>query len=102
MQRFLWLTDIHLDFLVPAQVDAFLDSLAAQPADGGSFGDIGEAPDVTRYLMDLDQRLRRPSYFVLGNHDFYRGGIAGVRLRIEQLCGCIRGCSGCRRRASWP
>src|SRR4051812_44396530 len=87
MQRFLWLTDIHLNFLPPAQVDAFLDALAAQAAAGVLLsGDIGEAPDVTRYLMDFDQRLRRPVYFVLGNHDFYRGSIAGVRHRIEQLC----------------
>lgn len=87
MHRFLWLTDIHLNFLEPAQVVAFLDSLAAQPAAGVLLsGDIGEAPDVTRYLTELERRLPCPIYFVLGNHDFYRGSIAAVRGRIEQLC----------------
>lgn len=87
MHRFLWLTDIHLNFLEPALVDAFLDALAARPADGVFLsGDIGEAPDVTRYLTDLAARLQCPVYFVLGNHDFYYGSIAEVRQSIEQLC----------------
>ncbi len=87
MHRLLWLTDIHLNFLEPAQVEAFLDTLAATPAAGVLIsGDIGEAPDVTQHLMDIGRRLNCPIYFVLGNHDFYRSSIAEVRRRIEQVC----------------
>jgi predicted phosphodiesterase len=91
MARFLWLTDIHLNFLEPALVEAFLDALTARPADGVFLsGDIGEAPDVTRYLGAIEARLQCPLYFVLGNHDFYYGSMAEVRQDIEQLCAAHR------------
>jgi Icc protein len=49
-------------------------------------GDIGEAPDVEEHLEYLEARLGLPLYFVLGNHDFYRGGIARIRAAIGTLC----------------
>ncbi|OWK42137.1 hypothetical protein FRUB_04215 [Fimbriiglobus ruber] len=49
-------------------------------------GDIGEANDVAIFLNNIEQRVERPVYFVLGNHDFYRGSIAGVREKIRSLC----------------
>ena len=42
-------------------------------------GDIGEADSVTRFLAEIESELQMPIYFVLGNHDFYRGSIAAVR-----------------------
>jgi 3',5'-cyclic AMP phosphodiesterase CpdA len=87
MKRFLWITDIHLNFVDQAGVANFLSELAAVPADGVLLsGDIAEAPDVALYLNALDSALARPTCFVLGNHDFYRGTIAGVRQKIEALC----------------
>lgn len=49
-------------------------------------GDIGEAHDVASHLNAIDDAARRPVYFVLGNHDFYRGSIATVRKTVQQLC----------------
>jgi hypothetical protein len=87
MRRFVWITDIHLNFLARAGVEAFYAELAAVQADGVLLsGDIGEAPDVLHYLNELDTRLGRPIYFVLGNHDFYRGSIGVVRQKIKALC----------------
>ncbi len=87
MKRFLWITDLHLNFVGQAGVAKFFAELAAVEADGILLsGDIGEAPNVTLYLNALDNALGRPLYFVLGNHDFYRGIIAGVRRKIEALC----------------
>ena len=37
-------------------------------------------------ISAIDNALQRPVYFVLGNHDFYRGSIAGVRESVRQLC----------------
>jgi hypothetical protein len=37
-------------------------------------------------LQLIEQRLRRPIYFVLGNHDFYGGSISGVRQNVADLC----------------
>jgi predicted phosphohydrolase len=49
-------------------------------------GDIGEAPDLVQHLETLAGGVPGPIYFVLGNHDFYRGSIASVRRQMEALC----------------
>lgn len=65
MKRLVWITDIHLNFLSPAGVDAFCDRVAnAQPEAVLVGGDIGEATDVEKYLQLLAARLERPLYFV--------------------------------------
>jgi len=82
-----WLTDIHLNFLREAALDAFLEMLSGTEADSFVItGDIGEAHDVARYLNAIDNAVQRPVCFVLGNHDFYRGSIAAVRKTVQQLC----------------
>src|SRR5262249_42453391 len=82
-----WLTDLHLNFLREPAQEAFLSSLVDTAADAFLLGgDIGEAPNVARYLNALDNTLQRPIYLVLGNHDFYKGSIAGVRAEVRQLC----------------
>ena len=47
-------------------------------------GDIGEAHDVAAHLRAFAEL--GPVYFVLGNHDFYRGSIAGVRAVVRETC----------------
>jgi len=37
-------------------------------------------------LNALVHRLQRPIFFVLGNHDFYRGSIVTVREAVRHLC----------------
>ena len=87
MKRIAWLTDIHLNFVTSEDIAQFLARVNDEDPDlllvGG---DIGEAADVTRYLAMLDDELRRPIYFVLGNHDFYFGSIARVRDQVRALC----------------
>src|SRR6185369_7985198 len=48
-------------------------------------GDIAEAEDIELWLLFLEEWLQRPIYFVLGNHDYYRGSIIQVRSRVEKL-----------------
>jgi 3',5'-cyclic AMP phosphodiesterase CpdA len=85
--RLAWLTDIHLNFLRPAQLEAFCDGLlSAGPEALLITGDISEAPQLEGHLRLLEERLARPIYFVLGNHDYYRGSIAEVRERVRALC----------------
>jgi 3',5'-cyclic-AMP phosphodiesterase len=82
-----WITDPHLNFLDQNGVHAFCSELARQPTDAYLItGDLGEAPNVAVYLEILDFHLARPIYFVLGNHDFYRGSIARVREQINDVC----------------
>jgi predicted phosphohydrolase len=82
-----WLTDIHLNFLDPPALAAFEDRLQQAAPDAVLLGgDIGEAPNVSIYLRRLAATVPCPVYFVLGNHDFYRGSITGVRHEVAQLC----------------
>ncbi len=75
-----WATDIHLDFLDPEQADAFFGRAAAAEADAWLVaGDIAEADSVADALGALAARVKRPVYFVLGNHDFYGSSIEAVR-----------------------
>lgn len=87
MKRLAWITDIHLNFVQPSRVESFLQSLSETAVDAVLLsGDIGEANDVVLHLANLTNRLDCPIYFVLGNHDFYRGTMAGVRQKVRALC----------------
>ena len=87
MMRLAWLTDIHLNFVRPPALEAFLDALAATEADAFVIsGDVAEANDVAVHLHGIAERVWRPVHFVLGNHDFYRGSISGVREKVRALC----------------
>jgi Icc protein len=85
-----WITDIHLNFVLPDVLDAFVAEIsAAAPEAVLLSGDIAEAPDVAWRLNDLETRLECPILFVLGNHDFYRGAFAGVREKMKSLCSAV-------------
>ena len=85
-----WLTDIHLNFVKPDSRDAFFDGLSVAAPDAIVIsGDIAEAPEIALSLNDLEARLACPIYFVLGNHDFYRGSFAGVRQKVWALCSAV-------------
>src|SRR4030042_726772 len=82
----IWLNDIHLEFLGNPEIESFVRSLADNKADGVLIaGDIAQAHTVSTYLSRLQHALAVPIYFVLGNHDFYHGSIAGVRSAITAL-----------------
>ena len=81
-----WATDIHLDFLDAAGIEAFTTLLEKSAADAFLIGgDIAKARSVERHLRSLEARLLRPVYFVLGNHDFYVGSISKVRDAMREL-----------------
>ena len=87
MNSLAWITDPHLNFLDQDALNIFCTGLAEQKAEAFLItGDIGEAPNVAVYLNILDSQLNRSIYFVLGNHDFYRGSISSVRAKIKDLC----------------
>ena len=87
MKRLVWLTDVHLDFVDGPSRQAFYEAVRAQqPAAVLLGGDIAEAPTVADLLRELDDALQTPIHFVLGNHDFYHGSIAGVRQQMQALC----------------
>jgi Icc protein len=84
--RIAWLTDLHLNFVSSREIARFLGCVLDDEPDVVLIsGDIGEASSVIGYLERIGQHLKRPVYFVLGNHDFYRGSIQGVRAAIRDF-----------------
>ncbi|MFH1919482.1 MAG: metallophosphoesterase [Planctomycetota bacterium] len=86
MKRLAWLTDVHLNFLDDVDRRQFAESLAGESFDAVVIsGDIAESPDVCEHLREMADVVRRPIYFVLGNHDFYRGSIERTRHEVTEL-----------------
>lgn len=90
-----WLSDLHLNFVrdpatgtLDDEYFSFIKSIRDAAADAVVIsGDIAEAPDLEAWLQRLgDDVPRVPVYFVLGNHDFYRGSIVRRREEIRQFC----------------
>lgn len=93
--RLAWLSDVHLNFVrdpATGTLDddyfTFIESVKAAAADGVVIsGDIAEAPDLEEWLLRLGAGIPDiPIYFVLGNHDFYRGSIVRRREQIRIFC----------------
>jgi Icc protein len=82
-----WLTDLHLDFFDDEQdVVGFCDRVALSDADAILIGgDIATAATLERHLGFIETSLKRPIYFVLGNHDFYGSSIEAVRAAVRDL-----------------
>lgn len=87
-KRVAWVTDIHLNFMSGKETEGFCRTiLLAEPDAVLIGGDIGEASDIGCYLRILEEKLQMPIYFVLGNHDYYRGSIHIVREHVRELAG---------------
>ncbi len=93
--RLAWLSDIHLNFVRDEISGEFEEAyfnccqeIARSSADAILIsGDIAEAPDLEEYLERFSQDAPKlPIYFVLGNHDFYRGSIIRQRSSIRSFC----------------
>ena len=81
-----WLTDIHLNFLEQTRRQLFYKNIIKKLPDGILIsGDIAEAPSASDILIEMEKALSLPIYFVLGNHDYYRGQIEAVRQSIISL-----------------
>ncbi len=81
-----WLTDIHLNFLDREMRMNFYQKILKSSGDKILItGDIAEAPSVADMLREMASIVNKPIYFVLGNHDYYRGQIDEVRKEITDL-----------------
>ena len=92
MKDLAWCTDIHLDFLDRSEEDGRIErELVAPILDSNCSGvmitgDISISETLCQHLALLDGLIKKPIYFVLGNHDFYGGSFSGVRSAIADLC----------------
>lgn len=84
--KFVWLTDIHINFLNEDAREQFYQKIIDANCDCVLItGDIAEADCVVDLLAEMQNRINKPIYFVLGNHDYYRGQINAVREAVTQL-----------------
>ena len=54
-------------------------------------GDFATAASLPRWLRAYRRMTDRPLYFILGNHDFWGGGVAEVREEVRRLSADIDG-----------
>ena len=86
MPCYAWLTDPHFNFLSQKKVIEFFLTLDCENLDGVFItGDISTGTQVARHLKQLSQIFRKPIYFVLGNHDFYRSSFSLVENQMVGL-----------------
>ena len=85
--RLAWLTDVHLNFLKDADRRRFWQTVREQADAFVISGDIAESPNIVDILQEMVEILRKRVYFVLGNHDFYRGSIGKTRVEVARLAG---------------
>lgn len=86
MKKLIWLTDIHLNFLEEEERAIFYDEILKSKGDAVLItGDIAEAPTVVELLSEMAAHIKKPIYFVVGNHDYYRGKISEVREALTTL-----------------
>ncbi|MBI2791142.1 MAG: metallophosphoesterase [Gammaproteobacteria bacterium] len=83
--KFAWLTDIHLNFLYEDKRKQYYDEINRNCDAIVISGDIAEAKSVTNILQEMAHHIKKPIYFVLGNHDFYHGQINDVRDSMRLL-----------------
>lgn len=83
--KFAWVTDPHLNFLDRYRRQEFYETLF--PYNGVLItGDIAEADSVCNIIREMYLEIKKPIYFVLGNHDFYKGDVSSVKANINALC----------------
>ncbi len=84
--QYAWLTDIHLNFIDDVARQKFYQEIVNTGCDGVLIsGDIAEAPCLVDILNEMMRYIDKPIYFVLGNHDYYRGQIQEVHDAMTAL-----------------
>lgn len=84
--RLAWATDVHLNFVDEQGVDAFIGAIEKLGATALILsGDIGEAENADYFLTRIGDGVAIPTYFVLGNHDFYGGTFKETRHKVKKL-----------------
>ena len=86
-----WATDIHLDHAGESARWRFCLAVEEQADALVVTDDIAESHTLGTALTDLATRTEWPVYFVLGNHDFYRGSIAATCRQVGYLVSDTKG-----------
>jgi predicted MPP superfamily phosphohydrolase len=70
--RICWTTNLYLNFLCSIGIEDFCKEILAIDADAILItGDISTPGILCSQLKYLVEALKKPIYFILGNHDYY-------------------------------
>jgi predicted phosphohydrolase len=82
-----WVTDIHLDFLTIRKIEDFAYKLNASSSEAVVVtGDISNGRDFVGNMKAVAKHMKKPFYFVLGNHDYYYTSFADAAKQVNDLC----------------
>ena len=81
-----WLTDLHLEFCSHRTRDRFYHSINQAPGEIVIItGDLSAGPHRLAQYTELAEQIRKPAYFVLGNHDRYGTTFANAEAVVERV-----------------
>jgi predicted phosphohydrolase len=83
--KLIWVTDPHLNLLHPNAARLFGEELQGHGEALLLTGDIAEHPTLEACLTGLSGGFQGPIYYVLGNHDFYKGSFAETTKLARRL-----------------
>lgn len=73
--KIIHISDTHFTYCNEKARKHFLQGINNKISQGGEIilltGDISESPTLTSELFWLSENIKRPLYYILGNHDFY-------------------------------
>ena len=81
-----WLSDIHLDMVSKETVIQLGNAINECDCERAIItGDIANGRSVIQVLSLLDETVRKPIYFVLGNHDSYYGSFQKIHYNMRKF-----------------
>jgi len=84
--RMIWISDLHFDLVKEHRIEQLLNEVRQmKPQLVVITGDISTHARIDRDLSRFaDHKI--PTYFILGNHDYYMGGFAATETIVDELC----------------
>lgn len=81
-----WFSDPHLDGCSLERIDEFAEELRALDADAWiATGDLAESDTFAEFFERVAMIVKKPMYFLLGNHDYFYSSFAKVHETAKAL-----------------